>query len=300
MITFFALPKAFHGHVGLIQRNAIASWCALPGVEVLLLGEEDGLAEVARELGARHLPEIRRTSLGTPLVSDAFVRAVAAAHHPRLCYVNADIILLGDILGADIPFPRYLAVGQRTDLDQREPVDVDAADWQERLRRDVAARGRPHALHAIDYFLFPRAAGVEHMPPFAVGRPGWDNWVLRETRRRHLPLVDASAVITAIHQDHDYAHVPGGDSKTYEGPEARDNRRMMGGDVVPYDILDASHVATPSGVRRAWSEAHLRRRRERWVEARPWLARPMRAATAAYKLAAPLLRAVGVARRSRT
>jgi len=50
MITFFTTPKPFRGHIGVIQRNAIHSWKLVhPEAEVILFGNEEGAAEVARE-----------------------------------------------------------------------------------------------------------------------------------------------------------------------------------------------------------------------------------------------------------
>ena len=73
-LTIFTAPKPFtNPHIALIQRNAIRSWLSLgPQVEVILLGEEDGLAEAAAELGVKHLPEVARNASGTPLVSSMF------------------------------------------------------------------------------------------------------------------------------------------------------------------------------------------------------------------------------------
>jgi hypothetical protein len=43
MLTIFSTPKPFHGHSGIIQRNALKSWTLLhPDVEVILFGIEDG------------------------------------------------------------------------------------------------------------------------------------------------------------------------------------------------------------------------------------------------------------------
>jgi len=42
----------------MIQRNAIAPGLSCPDGEILLLGRETGLAEVARELGLKHLSNI--------------------------------------------------------------------------------------------------------------------------------------------------------------------------------------------------------------------------------------------------
>ena len=67
------------------------------------------MAEAAAEFGVRHVPEISTTEYNTPFVSVAFEKAQQLAQHPLVCYVNADIILLDDLLTSvkRIPFERY-------------------------------------------------------------------------------------------------------------------------------------------------------------------------------------------------
>ena len=61
MLTFFTCPRGFEGRIGVIQRNAILSWLALkPRPEIIVLGNDPGVAEICRELGLRHLPEVLR------------------------------------------------------------------------------------------------------------------------------------------------------------------------------------------------------------------------------------------------
>ncbi len=67
MLTLFAIPKAFRGHINTIQRNAIKSWTLLnPKPEIILLGDDEGTAEVAQEFGLIHIPEVDRNEYGTP------------------------------------------------------------------------------------------------------------------------------------------------------------------------------------------------------------------------------------------
>ena len=92
MLTIFSAPKPFRDHIGRIQRNALRSWLALgSGIQVILLGSEDGLVEAADEFGLYLIQDIERNDQGTPLVSSIFAEAQSAAHHDLLCYVNADI-----------------------------------------------------------------------------------------------------------------------------------------------------------------------------------------------------------------
>ena len=66
MLTVFSTPKPFVGHVGVIQRNAISSWMRLhPDVEVILVGDDAGTAEVCAEFGIGIL--LRESATGTGL-----------------------------------------------------------------------------------------------------------------------------------------------------------------------------------------------------------------------------------------
>ena len=83
MLTIFATPKPFRGHFAVIQRNAIRSWTLLrPACEVILMGDEEGTAEIASEFSLRHIPDIGCNAYGTPLVS-ALVRKSSASRPPR-------------------------------------------------------------------------------------------------------------------------------------------------------------------------------------------------------------------------
>lgn len=248
MLTVFAVPKAFLGHVGVIQVNALESWARLrPQVEVLLFGNEPGVADVAKSLGFCHVPDIPCTEYGTPLVGAAFRLASTLGNRPYLCYANADIILFRDLVDAAqrIRFQRYLMVGRRWDIELNTPVDFDLSDWEAKLRTLVRESGSLHLPAGSDYFLFPRDSGISDLPDFAVGRPGWDNWLIWHTRDLHVPVIDASKVVTAVHQSHDYAHVVGGNSDNSSGPELERNLALLGSDLHRYTLADATHVLGP-------------------------------------------------------
>jgi len=253
MITFFSTPKPFRGHIGVIQRNAIHSWKLVhPDAEVILFGDEEGAAEAARELGARHEPEVERNSHGTPLLSSLFDRADRLAPHDRLCFLNTDILLTEDFLAASTRLvqihERSLMVGRRCDLDIKEPLDFSKPDWGERLRSLARERGRVRPPQWIDFFVFPRRLLSQQVPPFAVGRPGYDNWLLWKVRSMGVPVVDVTDVVLAIHQNHDYSHHQGGESGFWHGAEAQQNYALLGkGHFATLD--NATHRLTPNGLR---------------------------------------------------
>ena len=97
MITMFSTPKPFVGHIDVIQRNAIESWQRLhPDIEILLIGDDKGAAEVCQEFGIRHVKDVRRNRNGTKYLASIYDRAQEIASHDLLCHVNCDILLMSD------------------------------------------------------------------------------------------------------------------------------------------------------------------------------------------------------------
>lgn len=218
-LTIFTAPKPFtNPHINIIQRNAIQSWTKLDEVDVLLIGDEPGMAEVAAEFRVSHLPDVARTSQGTPLVSSIFAlardhaRVQAHSPAPLLCYVNADILLTPDVVQAARRVHEqakdFLIIGRRWNLNVTEPLDF-SPDWVERLRTRTHREGRLHVPAGSDYFIFPRHLFTD-MPAFAIGRAGWDNWTIYHARHQGWPTIDATPDVFIVHQNHDYSHLPGG------------------------------------------------------------------------------------------
>lgn len=260
MITLFTTPKPFHDHIEIIQRNAIASWIHLnPKPEILLFGNEPGAAEVAQEFGITHVPDIVRNDFGTPRVDGLFLEARRLATRPYLCYINADIILLNDFISSLEQTARYtsrfLMVGQRWDVPITASLNFEG-DWENRLRAEVHNSGSLHPGAGSDYFVFPRNLWGE-LPPLVIGRPAWDNWMLYHACAIGAALVDATQTVTAIHQNHDYAHHPDGERGVIEGEEAAQNRKLAGRWHI-FTLADTTHTLTKDGLRRQISLPRLR------------------------------------------
>lgn len=266
-LTLFTAPKPFSDkHIAMIQRNAIRSWLQLgSGVEVLLVGEDEGIAEVASEVGVRHLPQTERNAYGTPLLNSIFQLAHQWAKHPILCYTNADIIFLDDLLPTvqrvTECFQRFLIGGQRWDLDVKQPI-IFSAGWEQAMRQRLEHEGQLHPPAGSDYFIFPRGL-FDDLPPFTLGRAGWDNWMIFAGRAAGLPVIDATGEITTVHQNHDYSHLPGGQPH-YRLPESIENVRLAGGRETVFTLRDTNWKVTFKGIQpTSITEVGL----SRWLEA---------------------------------
>ncbi|MEZ8222132.1 NADP oxidoreductase coenzyme F420-dependent [Candidatus Fervidibacteria bacterium JGI MDM2 JNZ-1-D12] len=278
MLTIFACPKPFtNPHIAIIQRNAITSWTLLrPKPEIILFGDEEGVAEICQELGLRHVPEVARNEYGAPLVSDLFKKAQQLAAYDLLCYVNADIILMGDFMEA---VQRVQALKQKFLMVGRVwRVYIDTlweftSDWEQQLRDYVLRHGAQAPPPGnSDFFAFSRGLWTS-IPPLAIGRGWWDPWLIYEARRLRALVIDVSWAVMAVHQNHDQSAYPHGLRRWRE--EINRNYELVGKEASRFCLLDATHLLTPSGLKRPFGIRYLVRSVDTLPLFHPALALPM-------------------------
>lgn len=246
-ITIFSCPKPFRGHIGIIQRNALRSWMLLSS-HVILFGDEEGAAEAAEEFGAIHVPDVKCSKFGTPLVSDVFGRAEQMAPGKIMFFTNADMIyaesMMGGLRHVAANLERFLVLGQRWDLDIN--TELDFKDGGKELNALVGAHGRKHSPSGMDYMGFPKHLWGP-LPDFIIGRAAWDGAMLSRTLHAKIPVVDATPHILAVHQNHDYGHLNGGWQEAWEGEEAQQNKDLA--EPLPWiiDIWYSTHVLEVTG-----------------------------------------------------
>ena len=208
MLTIFTTTKDFIGEFDIIQKNALQSWRALSeDIEIIIIGESIGGQEVAKNVDGKYITKVKTSHENIPTIGGLFETAEANGKYDILCYVNADIILPGSLLYALEVLKeinkRFLAVGHRWDLDVNESIDFKGSNDIEKFWSYAKNKSIKHAPTGIDYFIF-RKNTFKNIPPLAIGRFGWDNWLLWKARRMRIPLIDLSNGIFAIHQNHSY------------------------------------------------------------------------------------------------
>src|SRR6185295_13661097 len=123
-----------------------------------------------------------------------------------LAYVNADIMLTANLVQAaeriQEQFPRFLLIARRWNLNLECEWDFTQPDWAARLRDYARTHGDLEpAYGGMDLFVYPRGLW-EELPPFAIGRGRWDSALIYHARKTGVPVVDATAAMTIVHQNH--------------------------------------------------------------------------------------------------
>lgn len=246
MITFCAIPKPFEGLYERLQHNAIKGWLTvLSPNQIVLVGDDFGVADVARAYGCRHV-SCQVNDFGTPVLSDVFARVAEVAETPYLGFVNADILIdprVTDVLQVVMAtFSKgFLGVARRWNMDVDTWLDFSSPACFVELKHQAHLKGDLYPPVGMDFFVFPKHL-FDDMPPFSIGWPGakYDNWMIWYARSVQMPVVDMTNGFTLIHQNH-----PGGsgaDPDRYV--EHWRNLRFCGGYGHCYDIYDATHVLT--------------------------------------------------------
>lgn len=287
MLTFFSTPKPFRGHIDVIQRNALRSWQQIhPDAEVMLFGDDEGAAEVARELNIQHIPQVQRNRYGTKYLASIFDQAQELARHDLLCYLNCDIILTGDFLRAaqsvSARVQQFLMAGRRWDVDITESIDFSMPGWQNSVLEHAKTANRQRPPQWIDYFLFRKGFYHRVIPSFVIGRPGWDNWLLWYALSSGARLIDASEVVCAVHQNHDYGYHPEGEKGVWEGEEAQENYSLLEGKRKFRTLENATDLLRENGLHWNYRRSFFQVKRDladrlspRWFQFLDW-SRPVR------------------------
>ena len=255
MLTLFTTLRPFtDAHAELIQCNAIRSWIALePKPQIVLMGDDAGVAEVAREFGLLHLPKVETNQEGVPMRSSMCQLARQVAEHELLCIINGDIIILDGFYEAlkHIRLEQFVAAGCRYNLEIRDAIDFNDVDWRTSLQTRLDQEGELFSPSAIDYAIYSRSISPPILPPFPMAHGDWDPWFLFQYQQRGIPVVNLSHVVTIVHQNHEAPEeTKRKRRKWYWSAEGRMTVRQMGGFSSMITLREADYVMTGNGLER--------------------------------------------------
>ncbi len=207
MMTFITTCKPFEGHFNIIQLNAIRSWLRFcPPCEVIILGKTKGVEKIVKEYRLGYIPDVPINNYGTPLLDGLVKIGSQNASYDTICLINSDIILLdinlSQLFSLTTTLRRYLITARRIDLEIRDLLyyDEKTIQWLMTTIKNLNRRGN-------DLFIFRKGTIDHYVKPLAIGRGDHARLLIYPGLKLKMPVVDATNIITAIHQKHDYSHI---------------------------------------------------------------------------------------------
>jgi hypothetical protein len=206
-MTFITTCKPFEGHFNIIQLNAIRSWLRFcPPCEVIILGRTKGVEKIVKEYRLGYIPDVPINNYGTPLIDGLIKIGSQNASYEIICLINSDIILLDVnwklLYTLTTTLRRYLITARRIDLEVRDLLQYDekTIQWLMTTIKNLDRRGN-------DLFIFRKGTIEDHVKPLAIGRGDHARLLIYLALKLKMPVIDATNIMTVIHQKHDYSHI---------------------------------------------------------------------------------------------
>jgi len=212
-ITILTVPLPFKDMDACSQYNAIQSWLHLEEKpEVILFGDDSGVKEFAEKYDLLHIPDVALNDVGLMSTADIFQKGQYVAKNDIVAYLDTDCILLPgfvDVIDTmAMVYESFLVVVYRKYMTYGLYIDFDDPNWCVKIKDYHCSKGGTFDAATgagSDCFVFRKwLFAPDEMPPFSVGWPYWDGWKMGHALRKGAELIDASAVIYAIHQNHAY------------------------------------------------------------------------------------------------
>ncbi len=272
-LTIVSTCKPFIGDDAIRQRNSIISWItAVKPQNVLLVGDEPGVAEISEEFGLMNDKEVDRIDGRLPSLQGV-LDSPSLRDSPFVCYVNADVILPAnttDVLERVArQMSQFMIVGERWNIDLLRPIkSTEIADRS--LETFARQHGRLPGPHWVDYFIYPQGL-LGEIPRLAIAGGLWDHWLVGRALQQGASVVDATSVLTAIHQEHQRPDANAAESRWTTNLEVIGDQRML------RTIADATHsLATDGGITNMSARRRIVSRTLRLVGPLSRLTRPFR------------------------
>jgi hypothetical protein len=251
MITIFSAPRPFKGIFNIVQRNAIKSWLSLkPACQIILFEDEEGTTKkIAKEFDIECVSDAKSNEFGSPLLDSIFDGVIKRAKNEVLTQMSADIILKSDFPKAvekireELEGKPFYMIGRRWDVDIEGEINFQDERWEENISKILKEKGKLHGWAGTDYRVFLRNF-MFNPPSLTAGRPGDDSWLIWRARSKGIPVIDATPVVEAIHQNHGQPHK----KKNFFMTETKRNLKLAGGYINMMTIRDANWILASKGL----------------------------------------------------
>jgi rhamnogalacturonan II specific xylosyltransferase len=166
---------------------------------------------------------------GVPILGEMYTKMFHTCPDAQTyTYVNGDIMATSNFvetIESVLPIGDFLMVGKRTNVLWSEEHNAKHANFNFDTQFTRGALFRPDAQ---DYFTVTKnAIDWNKIPPFVIGRPGYDNWLVNHIyHNSKVALIDATKTVSMIHQTDSEGNVANGGDMVKSASDSEYNRRI--------------------------------------------------------------------------
>ena len=203
LVTTFKLNRGKY----VCHNNTLRNWNSLkPYVYPILYTDEEYVRNEAIEKGWKVRPiQAKEEKFGIPFLRHMYTDAMNVSNSTFYAYANADILFSDTLLFSlqaflqstfrkDIP---ALIVGRRMNVEFM--TEKEALTWHS-IHNTTRKRGQIFSQDAEDYFITSRNYPWTAMPDVVIGRVGYDNWLVLNSKHVGYITIDATNTLLAVHQ----------------------------------------------------------------------------------------------------
>ncbi|KAH3844279.1 uncharacterized protein LOC127872752 [Dreissena polymorpha] len=193
-----------------INNKTLFNWRTLPDVNLIVFSDSEDVNRLSKAAGWSVVP-IQNKAAGAPILPEMFIEAKKTFKSYFYAYANGDLLFtdslittLRTVLCSHEYFKSekssgLLIVGRRTNIPAASVINDDAISWS-KLHSLAKSQGELFQTDAEDYFISDSKYPWESFQPVAVGRRGYDNWVVAFSRYSNKTVIDASETVLCLHQ----------------------------------------------------------------------------------------------------
>ncbi|XP_052232705.1 uncharacterized protein LOC127845678 isoform X3 [Dreissena polymorpha] len=191
----------------IVHNLTLINWRSFhPSVIPVVFTNESSVIIECNKAGVTALPLSNAAADGIPVLKYMFRDAMNHFKTSLYAFSNSDILYTDTLIrtlaqminSKTIYFSRpVLIVGCRTNV---ENVTLEEGLHWENITRISQSRGKQFTEWAEDYFITSPSFPWNEVPEVVVGRPGYDNWLVYNSRKMKYNVIDATKTILAVHQ----------------------------------------------------------------------------------------------------
>ncbi|KAL4237823.1 hypothetical protein ACF0H5_002535 [Mactra antiquata] len=208
LITTFADHLHADGEKIIVHNNTLVNWAKFrPFVKLVLFSNDTFWIKIAKSHGWDVIPVADGNDGKKPPVLKEMMQSAMNLHKTQWYgYINADILLTSDLISNivslskkyDVSKTRILFTGRRTNVNNFTTIDPTS---DKSIRYHANRFGSLYTEDAEDFFITTKTFPWDKILPVVIGRPGYDNWLVGESRcKLNTTVIDVTETFLALHQ----------------------------------------------------------------------------------------------------